>query len=228
MGYFYLLDQADVVVILDHVQFEKRSWQCRNRIKSADGELTLTVPTLRKNEQPINEVEINNDEDWKKRHLKAIESSYGKSEFFAKYKEFFQNLYQKDWKSLANLNIEIIKFIANELGIKAEFIKSSELGLKEKKTGLLVEICQKVKADKYLSTPGSRVYMINDENLFNENNIDLKYMEFNHPEYPQQYNDFIPYMSVIDALFNIGPEQTLKLIQENGKNVEPEEVKIND
>ena len=124
LGYFYLMSQADAFVFLDDVQFVKRSWQCRNRIKGSNGEVMLTVPVKRDDKLPINEVMINNNDDWAKRHMRAIETSYGSCKFYENYRDYFKELYNKEWNKLAELNMEIIRFIA-KISLKTLNIRSN-------------------------------------------------------------------------------------------------------
>ena len=205
VGLFDLIDQSDVFVFLDNVQFEKQSWQQRNKIKTPQGWIWLTVPVLQSLGQKINEVKINNNSNWKEKHLKSIQYNYDKAPYFKKYFKFFEETYNTNWECLADLNIHIIKWTSDQLNIKNKFVNSSSMNIKGRKTELLVDICKKLNADAYLSPLGSVMY-IEENNLFERDGIKLEYQHFEHPIYKQLWGDFMPYMSVIDLLFNEGPK----------------------
>lgn len=220
MGYFGLIDIADVFVFYDDVQFVKRSWHQRNKIKMPNGNwIWLTVPVIQNPDKKINinEVMINNSIKWAEKHWKSIKHAYTKAPFFKDYAPIFEEIYKKEWTYLSNLNIALIEKISDLLGLKNDkkFIYSSELKVEGKKTDRLINILTKIGADEYISGPTAKAYI--DSNKFKEAGITLYWYEFNHPTYPQLYGDFIPYMSVIDLLFNVG-ENALNYIRKGSKN----------
>ncbi len=207
MGYFDLMDQADIFVFLDSVQFDKRSWQQRNRIKSPRGELMLTVPVLTKGRfsQRICDVEIDASAHFYKEHFKSIKLNYAKAKHFQEYSQKLEEVFERRHELLADMTIEIILWLKNELGIKTEFIRSSTLDVNDAKAGLLVKICQAVGADEYLSPLKSRDY-IGEGELFAKNKIKLSYHQYNHPQYTQLFGEFVSHLAAIDVLFNAGHE----------------------
>lgn len=211
MGYFDLIDQSDIFVFLDNVQFEKQSWQQRNKIKTHQGVIWLTVPVLQNLGQKINEVKVNNNSNWEEKHWKSIKYNYNKAPYFKRYFKFFEETYNTDWEYLVDLNIHVIKGACKQLNIKKDFIKSSNRNIKGRKTELLVGICKELNADTYLSPLGSAMY-IEENNLFERECIKLEYQHFERPIYKQLWGDFIPYMSVIDLLFNEG-DKSLDIIR---------------
>ena len=213
IGYFDLMDQSDVFLFLDSVQFDKSSWQQRNTIKTPTGELLLTVPVFSKGkrDQTICEVQIDQTTNFVEKHIKTIERCYGKAPFFEKYIHELAVILMKKHHYLAELTIELIDWLREAIGIKSELIRSSSLGVQGRKIELLVAICKSVRAERYLSPPGSKGY-IEENNIFSRNNINLEYHDFRHPVYKQLYGDFIPYLSVIDLLFNEG-ERSLGVIR---------------
>lgn len=202
IGYFDLIKKSDVFVFLDSVQFEKRSWQQRNRIKTPHGWIWLTVP-VKEEFKRICDTEINNSVDWATKHWKTIYHSYARAPHFGEYKDFFEQTYHMRWKYLVDLNVHIIKYVASSLGLEPNFQFSSKMDVHGKKQQLLIEICKKVGANVYLANVGSRKY-IGEGEEFKEAGIKLEYHEFKHPIYPQLFGDFVPYMSAIDLLFNVG------------------------
>ena len=208
LGYFRIMKEADVFVFLDSVQFERRSWQCRNRIKSVKKWIWQTVPTHSKHGTFIKDVEIDNTKPWQRQHWNALRTCYGKAPYFDLYAPFFRSVYEAKWTKLASLNIYIIKYLLSQLGLSPSFLKSSDLKAKGAKTSLLLDICTMLDADRYVSTIGSKEYMQKDEaeKLFKDRGITLEFFEYKHPVYPQLFGDFVPYLSVVDCLFNCGPK----------------------
>ncbi|MDQ1318332.1 MAG: hypothetical protein QG588_1992 [Candidatus Poribacteria bacterium] len=206
LGFFHKMVKSDVFVFLDNVPFTKNSVQNRCTIRSTNGEFFLTVPVITKDRlgQLTKDVEIDRNSNWQRKHWQSILQSYQKSRYFHLYKTFFEDVYHKIWNELVPLNEELIRYIAKHLNIETTFVRASELDISGKSTELLLSICKVLNADVYLSGPSGREYL--DEYRFQENNIEVKYDQFNHPIYEQQYQKFIPKLSIIDLLFNHGPE----------------------
>jgi len=204
IGYFDLIEKADVFVFYDTVQFEKQSWQQRNYIRNKDGKLLLTVPLKSGSglNRKINEVEIDSGKKTNKRHLKSIEMCYSKSRNFNEIFPVLSNIYSIPFNSLIDLNVALIKFGMEQLNITTPVIFSNQLNVQTKKVEALIEICEKLEADHYYSPVGARGY-IEENNLFSVNNIRLTFQSFNHPVYQQiNFPDFISHLSFIDYLFN--------------------------
>ncbi|MHA6250726.1 WbqC family protein [Oceanobacillus sp. CAU 1775] len=210
IGYFHKMAQVDRFMLLDTAIYSKGSYTNRNKIKTAQGPTMLTVP-LKTKRVPINEVFINNSQNWRRKHWETIESNYKKSDYWGLYSQLLSEIYQKDWESLSLFNIELILFIRESLQIKTEIVIESEIsqefGIGSER---IVNICKYLNADTYLSGQGARKY--NNEESFKNNNINLKYQDFNHPEYNQKWNGFEEKMSILDLMFNHGPE-SLKIIR---------------
>ncbi len=210
LGYFNKIDKSDCFVFLDNVQYKEREYQNRNKIRSKDGWMWMTVPVISKGlgHQKICDVQINNDFDWQIDHLKSLKTYYNKSPFFRQHYPFFEGIYTIKWEKLVDLNIHIIKYILEQLGIETPLYYESEIGTTSQATERIIEICKKVKADIYLSGMGGKNYL--KEEQFSQVGIKLEYQNFIHPVYHQQYMQeesfFLPYMSIIDLLFNEGPE----------------------
>jgi hypothetical protein len=213
IGYFDLIDQSKTFVLLDDVEFSKQSWQQRNRIKTANGVLWLTVPVLckGKSKQLISEAVINRHSNDIEKHIKTIKQSYSKASFLNNYIDELSNMLSVSHQSLAELNINLIKWFCEKLGIKTKLVRSSELRPDGSKVERLINICHIIGANRYLSTPGSKTY-IEENNLFVKNNIELVYHNYHHPVYKQQYGEFVPYLSAIDLLLNEG-ESSLSIVK---------------
>lgn len=220
LGYFDKIIKSDCFVFLDKVQYKHREFQNRNKIRTKDGWIWLTVPVVTKGlrGQAVEDVEIDNSFKWQDEHLKSLKSWYSKAEFFKEYIGFFEKTYlEKSWGKLTDLNIHIIKYILEQFNIDNPIYLESEIGTACSATERIIELCKKLKATKYLSGQGGKDYL--DEKLFAQEGIELLYQEFKHPVYRQCFskdeNDFLPYMCVVDLLFNEGPKSREILIDAN-------------
>ncbi|MBN1383316.1 MAG: WbqC family protein [Elusimicrobia bacterium] len=206
LGYLHKISKSDAFVYLDNVQYKKREFQNRNRIRTKEGWIWLTVPVITKGKyhQKIFEVGIDNDDLWCNSHWESIKLNYSKAEHFSEHRDFFENIYSNKWEKLIDLNIKIIGYLLKVFEIKTPVYYESKLGTTETSTDRIIQICKKLNADEYLSGRGGKDYM--EENKFEESGIKLIWQEFKHPEYKQVYDGFQPYMSAVDLLFNHGPE----------------------
>lgn len=202
LGFFEKMKNSDVFIFLDDCQFKKREWHSRNRIRSINGEQWLSVPAVHGYLSPINEVRLDNTQKWSHKHLQSIITAYHQTPFFNDHIDFFKESYQEKWEFLIDLNLHFIMYLKDAFQIKARVVKSSTLGINDKATDRLISLCTSVGADTYLSGAGGKNYMETDK--FEKAGISIMYQEFSHPTYKQPYNDFIPFLSSIDFLFNCG------------------------
>ena len=212
-GFFHKINQADVFVIQDDIKFVNKITN-RNKIISSSGYTWINVP-IKKGHQslPIMDVKINNEIPWKKINFKKVCAGYNKAKFFHLYKDFFENLYKKEWNNIFDLNFETIKQVFVWLNIKTKIVIESELDVSGQHTERLVNVCKKLGADTYISGIGGKKYL--DEKLFEKNKIILKYQNYTPIKYTQHMSkSFIPNLSIIDSLANVGPESR-KLLKEN-------------
>jgi len=205
LGYFYKIYKADVFVFLDNVQFSKNSYQNRVKIKTTQGALWLTQPVLHNFGQLTNKTKLNNHDKWIDKHLKTLEMNYKKAKYFEEIYNLLKEVYfKKNWEYMSEINITFIKSICNYLGIEKKFLLATDLNLQGSSTDLLIAIIKKVGGNTYLSGIGGKKYQ--DEEKFAQSNIKLIYSDFTHPIYPQLWGEFIPWLSIIDLLFNCGKE----------------------
>ena len=213
LGYFDKIDKADAFVLLDNVQFKKNEWQNRNKIKTAAGGQWLTVPVMYRFPQLINEVEINNRERWQHKQQQAIISNYKKAPHWSVLEGFFTDLFQSQWQTISQLNIHVVKKLVEILGITTPLHIASEMGqFPEDPNDRLIAITQYFGADTYLAGSGGRDYMYMDK--YDRNSIKVLFQDYRHPVYDQLFGDFLPYMSVIDLIFNHGDE-SLRILRGN-------------
>jgi hypothetical protein len=207
LGYFDLLDQVDKFVLLDTVQFEKQSWQQRNRIKSPTGLQWLTVPVVFRGRlgQRIVDVEIREAEFWRD-HLRAVELNYRRAPFFDEYYTALSELMPSASSGLrlADLTIGLLRWLAEELRIKTAIVRSSELAVDGKRTNLLAEICSLLGATTYLSPLGSADYLLNELPILTGRGVNVVFQHYEHPEYRQLFPPFQAHASALDLLFNEG------------------------
>ncbi|CCE24415.1 WbqC family protein [Methylotuvimicrobium alcaliphilum] len=207
-GYFHQIQIADIFVFYDCVQYDKHGWRNRNKIKTPLGTQWLTIPTSASGSYEglsIQEVTIAKDNSWRRKHLASIEQNYRKSPYWSQYKPLVESIYANDTEKLADLTCASTIEIARTLGIEhTRFIRSSELNAIGEKTDRLLDVLQKVGADHYISGPSAQEYIESDK--FERAGITLEYMYYDYPEYPQQYGAFEGGVSVLDLLFNVGPE----------------------
>lgn len=215
LGYFDLLDQVDKFVLLDTVQFEKQSWQQRNRIKTPTGLLWLTVPVVFRGRlgQRIVDVEIREAEFWRD-HLRAVELNYRRAPFFDRYypalSEFLRSA--SSGLRLAELTIGLLRWLAEELGIKTPIVRSSELAAQGKRTDLLAEICNLSGATTYVSPLGSADYLLKDLPILTGRGVNVVFQHYEHPTYRQLFPPFQAHASTLDLLFNEG-ENALAILR---------------
>ncbi len=211
-GFFHKINQADVFVIQDDVKFVNRITN-RNKIISSSEYTWINVPIKKGHKSlPIMDVKINNEIPWGKINLKKICAGYNKAKFFHLYKDYFENLYKKEWNNIFDLNFETIKQVLRWLDIKVEIVIESELRVSGQPTERLVKVCKKLGADTYISGIGGKRYLY--EKLFEKNKIIIKYQNYNPIRYLQHMSEsFIPNLSIIDLLANVGSESG-KLLKE--------------
>jgi hypothetical protein len=205
IGYFYKILQSDIFIILDNVQYSKNSFINRNRIKTPQGELWLTLPveTSGKFGQLINQCIILNKPKTTVKIIKSLELNYSKAPYFQEYICDIKEIISNSNELLCDTNIVLIKYILNILEVKTEIILASDLkNIQGASTDRLVSICKELNASKYLCGFGGVKYQ--DEELFKQQNIILSTTTFKHPTYSQLWGEFINGMSILDLLFNCG------------------------
>lgn len=198
---------ADEFVLYDDMQYTRRDWRNRNQIKTKDGLKWLSIPVEVKGKyfQKINETKVS-ESDWGEKHWNTILHNYSKAKFFNEYKTIFEELYLNSKEEfLSKINYNFIKAICDILDIRTEMKWSSEFNLLEEKTERLVDICKNEGATDYYSGPAAKAYM--NEELFEKENIKIHYFDYSgYPEYTQLHGDFTHAVSILDLIFNEGPD----------------------
>lgn len=211
IGWFDLVDQSDILVVLDDVAFSKQSWQQRNRIRTPKGLEFVTVPVQSSGRtgQLIMECELANSL-FVKKFAATLNGNYSKAIYFREYIEELIDLIQKAASSqkLVELNFRIIEWMAMKLSITTPTILASKLYAGGKRGEHVAAICNAVGATHYLSTAGAEDYLIADMAAFNQHDIKIWMHNYEHPQYAQCFNPFIPYASALDLIFNQGPNSS--------------------
>jgi hypothetical protein len=208
MGYFDIMDQVELFVFLDNVQFVKQSWHVRNRIKTPKGLEWLTVPVMLHGRfgQLMNEAEIRKADFWKK-HTRTIEVNYGRAPYFQDYFYGLLSVFEQGnpWIHLVDLNIKLIEWLSEVLGVKNRSVHSSHLEVAGRRSSLIAAICRSLGATEYLSPIGSAAYLLGEIQEFTNRGIEVFFHNYKHPTYNQLFPPFLPFASVIDLIFNEGP-----------------------
>ena len=214
LGFFEQMSRSDKFVLLDDVQYTRRDWRNRNRIRVRENWIWLTVPVQQKSRfsQSLLETRIDNSVSWRRKHLETLRQHYCKAPFFEKYFPRCQQVYEKDWAFLFDLCLETINLIKEEMGIETPLLRSSEMKPGGEKTERLVSICRELGATHYLSGESGSNYIAEED--FSSQGIALEYQNYEHPVYPQRYTGFVPHLSAIDLLFNCG-EQSLGILKQD-------------
>ncbi len=214
LGYIDLVDQADTFVLLDTVQFEKRSWRQRNRIKIPGGLSFLTVPVPVKGrfEQKILDVEIEG-RSFVRKHLRSIERRYRRAPFFVRY--FSELAHILDTcvvgTRLADLNVRLIQWLCRQLGVTTRLLWS-EIQQEGCRSELLLNLCRASGADSYLSSLGAADYLLEGIPQFSAAGVDVAFRHYEHPQYRQQFPPFSSHASVIDLIFDEG-DRSLEILR---------------
>jgi hypothetical protein len=205
IGFFYKALLADLVVLLDDVQFARGfTWVNRNRLKCDQGELWLTVPVKKKGRglQKISDVEVVDEGNWPRRFFQGISQNYAHAPYFAEHSAFLKDLMQMRWRKLIDLNVAAIYYLAGSLGIGNKVVLQSSLQIQSQGSELLVKITKETGADVYLTPLVSKKYV--DEILFARQGITIQFFKFIPPVYPQLWGEFIYNLSALDLLLNCG------------------------
>jgi len=214
-GYFYKMAQVDTFVFLDAVQYPRgSSYAARNCIKSPAGPIFLSIPCSiphgYEGRVRYGDVKFANIK-WKDKHKRTLELNYRRAPFFKEIFDIYCREVNRCTRFL-DLNINLIRAFAEYLEIKTECISLSDI-LSDfgSKTQLIIDVCQQLQADNYLSgTGGGKEY--NDESLLDRNGIQLTYSDFSPLPYPQLWGEFSANLSILDFLFNCGPESNKLLL----------------
>lgn len=202
LGYLDRIARSDAFVFLDTVQFEKNSFTNRNRVKTPQGPAWLTIPVKVKGHthSTMQELQIDNAQNWKIKHLKTLKMNYSKAPMFAERWPKLEELYARPFDLLSDLCFEHLAFWLAELGVSRRVVRARDLKARSLKSELILDLCSELGANEYLSGPFGKDYL--DEKAFQAAGVAVSYHEFKSPEYPQLYGPFVPNLGVVDLWMN--------------------------
>lgn len=205
LPYLLKVEESDIFIFLDSVDFQKNGLQNRNQIKTALGATWLTVPVKQKLGQKIMDVEINNSVDWRKKHWSSIIQNYGKATYFKQYADELEALYNQNWEKLVDLNLHVLHMMLRWMDIHAKMLHSSQMKGNGKASELVLTLCQEVGACRYISGVGGGSYL--DEKAFGDANVEIIYRQPMLPNYYPQLHPKAGYLkdlSALDLVLNCG------------------------
>ncbi len=204
-GYFDMIHDVDLFIFYDDRQYTKNDWRNRNKIKTPQGAQWLTIPVGDHDNLLIDQIKLQSP-DWAAKHWRSLVQYYSKAPYFKTYESALKKIYETKWEYLSELNQHLIMFIAKELlGIQTAFDRSENYALTGDKFDRLVQLLKKCGAEYYLSGPSAKDYM--DEAAMAAVGIQLVYKDYSgYPEYPQFFPPFAHNVSILDLLFQKGPE----------------------
>lgn len=217
LGLFHKIALADGFCYFDDVQYQNKDFNNRNKIKGPNGSFWLTVPVKGRSHYQIKvkDAEISEDGVWRRKHWRSLLECYRTATHFARYADFFEEVYRREWRLISELNEYLLKFFLAELGIKVAYHKMSEMKFEGKKSDLVLDMCEKLGASEYIFGALGRGYA--DSSKFEARGIRAHFQEYQHPEYPQLFGPFEPHLSIVDLLFNCGPDSLEILMSGNVK-----------
>lgn len=204
LGFFDQMLRCDVFVYYDDVQFDKHGWRNRNRIKAPSGPLWITIPVLHsgKQGQRIVDAEIDNNKGWGRKMIATIRQNYARAPHLARYLLELEQVLAGPWRFLADLDLAVADLMCRWFDIRRPVFRSSTLGIEGDKSGRLLSICRHFSATKYLSGNAAQDYL--DVGLFQDAGIAVEWQNYHHPTYPQLHGEFVPYLSALDLVLNVG------------------------
>lgn len=214
LRYFEKVTHSDVFIALDNIQYTKNGWQNRNKIKGPNGAVLLTVPVIERLGQNLDEVRIDNETSWAKKHWRTIEQAYRKAPYFAEHAGFLADTYGRRWEFLNDLNRHMLSYFVEALGIRTRVVYASALDVPGVATERLVNLIRAVGGDRYYSGAHA-VESYLDAALLERAGIALELQHWHAPAYPQRHGAFVPDLSILDLLLNCGPD-SLEVIRGGG------------
>ena len=203
-GYFDFIDDVDVFVIHDDLQFTKGDWRNRNRVKTPQGLQWMTVPVrYRRTAQLICDTEVDYSRNWQRDHRNLIATHLAKAPFVGDALDLLEAPFETEYPTISDLNVALIRSVCRYLGIRTPLRSSGEFQVEGAKTERLIQLLTAIGATTYVSGPSAKAYL--DESRFFEAGIRLEYKTYAYPDYPQLWGPFEGAVSVIDLIANCGP-----------------------
>ena len=206
-GYFDMIAAVDEFILYDDMQYTRRDWRNRNKIKTPQGLQWLSVPVKVKGKyhQTIYETEIDGS-DWQQAHWKSLLANYRKAKHADEILAGLQPFYlEQSFTHLSDPNRALSQWVCDYLGIETKISDSSAYTLIDSKSERLLDLCQQAGGTEYISGPSAQGYL--NEAIFEAADIDLTFFDYQgYPPYPQLWGDFEHAVTVIDLLLNCGKD----------------------
>ncbi|MFD7102023.1 WbqC family protein [Streptomyces celluloflavus] len=207
LGYFAKIAAADAFVLHDRSRIGRRNMLNRNRIRTAEGPLLLSVPLSHPDlraERPLDEVRVV-DDGWRRRHWKAIQMAYRRAPYFDLHAGFLAGYYAREYATLDEVCVPFIDYCAEILGLPRPLLRVSRLGLPPvDRQSIIRELCRALGADTFIAGPHARDYL--DRERIEAQGVQVEFFHYEHPTYPQSHPGFVSHLSVLDLLMNCGPQ----------------------
>tara|TARA_B110000046_G_scaffold183849_1_gene220906 strand:- start:1162 stop:1872 length:711 start_codon:yes stop_codon:yes gene_type:complete len=221
LGYFDKIVSSDLFVFLDDVQFQQKGscWGNRVKLLIAGAPKWISAPIIRKSSLPkYNEIVFDENQPWRWKMKKTLVANYSKTPFYLEVSELIEDILNQKTDNLTEFNIYMIKSILRFLDYEStELVKSSALFLSSSSTQRLIDIVKAVGGNSYLAGGGAQGYQ--EDQLYKEQGVGLIYQNYQHPQYQQNSHEFVPGLSIIDALMNVGKDEVRSLLFNAGENV---------
>lgn len=205
IGYFDLIRSVDEFVLYDEVQFTRRDWRNRNRIRTPEGSQWLTIPVLSKGQYfaPISTVSVR-DADWVTTHWRTLELNYKGAEHYGLVSEELRSVFLAlNSEFLSEINSSLLRFFSSKFGFATAITNSAEYQSSGSPSQRLLDICLSAGATKYISGPAAKTYL--DEEIFSRSGVEVEFFSYpEYPAYPQKWDPFVPNLSILDVVFNRG------------------------
>jgi len=205
-GYFDIIGMVDEFIIYDEVQYTKNDWRNRNKIKTPSGLQWITIPVYQKSlHQKISETQVSNYK-WGIKNWNSVKANYARASYFKFYSPMLEEFYSTVKNPfLSQINVSLIRMICDQLNINTKITNSADYDLKGDPTEKLIGLCKQSESSYYLSGPAAKNYL--REELFKEEGIEVEWIDYDsYQEYPQLFPPFEHAVSIIDLLFNVGPD----------------------
>lgn len=216
LGLLSKIEKSDILIVMDDVQLSDSAFQHRNQFLTNDGKVKyLTIPFVKQNYMatPFKELKIA-DASWRMKHNNFIQNNYKKHPFFDQIYSAVRPIFEEKTSYLFDVVLKSMNISMKLCGIHTELILQSQVAYNHEVTkgGLVIELLKAANAKHYLSGRGAEAYQ--NSEMFESAGITLEYMNFTHPEYPQKNSqEFIPGLSCLDLLFNVGSEKASQLMR---------------
>jgi len=220
LGLFHKIALADLFCYFDIAQYQTKDYNNRNKIKTHNGETWLSVPVESKNhfDKSVGDIRIVQN-GWQRKHFKSIQLSYQKASYYRDYIDGLEAvLVGQLFETLSALNLQILRFLMSCLALKTPIVKASDYAFQGTKSDLVLDMCLQLRADTYIFGAQGRDYA--DVDKFRASGVEPRFQDYRHPVYRQLHGEFLPYMSVIDLLFNEGPRGKEILLSGNDTRAE--------